>query len=100
MIWGLRAAVEESRRQGRLERATPPRPTVEELVEALKPFAALARQRYPNEGGAPSFIDIMTRDGEFNELELRSHVAASDHVETLDAEDFRRAERLLRDFPA
>lgn len=123
MIWGLLGAIEEGRRQGRLARMEPYRvgsDRLERIVSgqqgdgnadavtmaqeilnlraALEPFAALARGRYPDEGGAPSFIDIMTNDGEFNELELRSHVAVSDHIEILDAEDFRRAERLLREF--
>lgn len=67
-------------------------PDLDKLArEALEPFAALARERYPEEGGAPSVIDIMTRNGEFDELELRSMVAASDRTDTLDGADFRRA---------
>lgn len=60
------------------------------LREAAEPFVKLARRRYPKDGGAPSFIDIMTNDGEQDELELRSLTAASDHIEIIDASDFRR----------
>lgn len=60
------------------------------LREAAEPFVKLARQRYPKEGGASSFIDIMTNYGAQDELELRSLTAASDRIEIIDASDFRR----------
>lgn len=69
--------------------------SVEEIAAVLEPFAALARVRYPDEGGAPSWIDIMTASGECDELELRSHVAMDRHSQILDAESFRQAEAIL-----
>lgn len=68
---------------------------VKELEAGLKPFADLAAVRYPEEGGAPSWIDLMTQNGEHDEIELRSHVAAWSGSFTLDGDVFRRAAALL-----
>jgi len=64
---------------------------MERLRLALKPFADLAAVRYPDEGGAPSHIDIITANGEQDEIELRSHTAVSDHSVVLCGNDFRAA---------
>lgn len=61
------------------------------LREALEPFAALARTRYPEEGGAPSWIDLMTCNGEQDEIELRSHTAAHGRTHVIDGDAFRNA---------
>jgi hypothetical protein len=73
----------------------PPSAAGREIAEALEPFAALARLRYPDEGGAPSWIDIMTKGGEHDEIELRSHVAADRASLILYGDDFRRADAIL-----
>lgn len=71
---------------------------VRALVEAIEPFAALARERYPEEGDAPSFIDIMTDAGMSDELELRTNTGPSDHTELLYGVDFRRAAAAVKPF--
>ena len=65
--------------------------STERMRAALEPFAALARVRYPEEGGAPSWIDIMTANGEQDEIELRSHTAANSRTHVLTGDDFRNA---------
>lgn len=65
------------------------------MADALEPFAALARKRYPEEGGSPSIIDIMTCMGEHDDVELRSFIAASDRISILWGNDFRAAEAAI-----
>ncbi len=65
------------------------------LRAALEPFAALARMRHPDEGGSPSWVDIMTANGEQDEIELRSHTAADPLSVILQGDDFRAAECAL-----
>lgn len=79
-----------------IDRATAAEAQLAKAKEALEPFAKLARVRYPEEGGAPSWIDLMTNNGECDELELRSHVALDrDRAQLLDAADFRGAAETL-----
>lgn len=61
------------------------------LSAALEPFSGLAAVRYPEEGGARSHIDIMTDNGEQDEIELRSFTAASNHTVVISGQDFRVA---------
>ena len=127
MIYGAMCAVEETRRQRRIQQTDGTRvekaarglrnwlhagetsgeiitidadvkvvlASLSELAEALRPFAALAAERYPEEGGAISTIDIMTLQGEWDELELRGSMAVSRTTATLDGSDFRNALRVL-----
>lgn len=64
------------------------------LREALEPFADLASERFPDEGGAPSIIDIWTKNGDYNELQLRPLVSEGRYI-VIDADWFRNARAAL-----
>lgn len=66
------------------------------LLEALEPFAKLARP-INGEAGRPTYLEAISGPNGTDELQLSTMVGDGTRVEILDAEDFRRADRALRD---
>lgn len=67
-----------------------------ELEQALKPFAAIAAPRHPiEEPDGPSAIDLMTCNGEYDELGMTSYTGAGPGAVILDGDWFREARAAL-----
>lgn len=65
---------------------------ITDLLEALKPFAAIAAPRHPiEEPNGPSAIDLMTCNGEYDELGMTSYTGAGPGAVILDGDWFRKA---------
>jgi hypothetical protein len=65
-----------------------------EALEALEPFARLARP-INGEEGRPTYIEAIGGDDAGEELQLSTYVGNGTRIEVLDAEDFRRAARVV-----
>lgn len=72
------------------------RAQIAKLQAALEPFAAIAAPRHPTEEpDGPSAIDLMTSNGEYDELGMTSYTGAGPGAVILDADWFRKARAAL-----